>query len=106
MSCRTAVDYVKAIAAAGVDAVIVQDLGLVRLAAPARPDLHVHGSTQMTLTEPRGIEFVQAELGVERVVLARELSTDDIADHRRQRPTCRWKSSSTAHCASPTPANA
>lgn len=68
---------VKAIAAAGVDAVIVQDLGLVRLIKRIAPTLPVHASTQMTLTEPRGIEFV-TKLGVERVVLARELSLPDI----------------------------
>jgi U32 family peptidase len=72
-----AVGYIKSIASAGVDAVIVQDLGLARLIKAMAPSLHVHGSTQMTLTEPRGIEFVRV-LGVERVVLARELSIDDI----------------------------
>ena len=72
-----ATDYIKAIAAAGVDAVIVQDLGVADLIRAVAPGLHVHGSTQMTLTEPRGIEFV-AGLGVRRVVLARELSLQDI----------------------------
>src|SRR5215218_5314793 len=70
-------DFVKAVAAAGADAVIVQDLGLVRLVRRLAPSLPVHASTQMTLTEPRGIDFVR-RLGVERVVLARELSLDDI----------------------------
>ena len=69
--------FIKAIAAAGVDAVIVQDLGLVQLIHAMAPTLPIHGSTQMTLTEPRGIAFVE-ELGVERVVLARELSLADI----------------------------
>ncbi|MBY0514032.1 MAG: U32 family peptidase, partial [Gemmataceae bacterium] len=64
-------------AACGVDAVIVQDLGLVRLIRRLAPTLPVHASTQMTLTEPRGIAFVR-RLGVERVVLARELSLADI----------------------------
>ena len=68
---------IAAIVAAGADAVIVQDLGLLRLIRRIAPELPVHGSTQMTLTEPRGIEFVRA-LGVERVILARELSLDDI----------------------------
>jgi putative protease len=72
-----AVEFVKAIAAAGVDAVIVQDLGFVTLIRKLAPTLPVHGSTQMTLTEPRGIEFVK-RLGVERVVLARELSLEEI----------------------------
>ncbi len=72
-----AVAFVKDIASAGADAVIVQDLGLVRLIKEICPALPVHGSTQMTLTEPRGIEFVR-RLGVERVIVARELSLDDI----------------------------
>jgi len=70
-------DYIAKIAAAGADAVIVQDLGLVRLIKRIAPTLAVHGSTQMTLTEPRGIEFVRS-VGVERVILARESSLDDI----------------------------
>ena len=69
--------FIRAMADAGVDAVIVQDLGVVTLMREIAPTLAVHGSTQMTLTEARGIAFVR-ELGVERVVLARELSLDDI----------------------------
>ncbi len=72
-----ATEFVRAIVAAGADAVIVQDLGLARLIRRLAPGLPIHGSTQMTLTEPRGIEFVR-RLGVERVILARELSIDDI----------------------------
>ena len=45
--------------------------------ASMAPQLAIHGSTQMTLTEPRGIEFVR-KLGVSRVVLARELSIQDV----------------------------
>src|SRR5688500_18152675 len=72
-----ALRFVRAIAEAGVDAVIVQDLGLARLISRLCPGLHVHGSTQMTLTEPLGIEFVRG-LGVRRVILARELSAADV----------------------------
>ncbi|HEY8747895.1 MAG TPA: DUF3656 domain-containing protein [Tepidisphaeraceae bacterium] len=72
-----AVLFIRAVVEAGVDAVIVQDLGLARLIARMCPGLHVHGSTQMTLTEPLGIEFVKT-LGVKRVILARELSGHDI----------------------------
>lgn len=75
---ESAADYIKAVAAAGVDAVIVQDLGVANLIHTLAPTLAIHGSTQMTLTEPSGIEFVR-QLGVERVVLARELSVNDIA---------------------------
>src|SRR5687767_14458628 len=67
----------RAIAEAHVDAVIVQDLGLASLIRRLCPGLHVHGSTQMTLTEPLGIEFVKS-LGVRRVILARELSAADV----------------------------
>jgi U32 family peptidase len=69
--------FIKACADAGVDAVIVQDLGLTQLIRAIAPGLHVHGSTQMTLTEPKGIAFAK-DLGVVRVVLARELSVKEI----------------------------
>jgi len=68
---------VTACAESGVDAVIVQDLGLIRLIRTLAPTLPIHGSTQMTLSEPRAVEFIRS-LGVERVVLARELSVKDI----------------------------
>jgi U32 family peptidase len=72
-----AVAFIEAIANAGVDAVIVQDLGLVALIHALAPSLAIHASTQMTLSESRGIEFVR-RFGVERVVLARELSIEEI----------------------------
>jgi putative protease len=72
-----AVEYILAIAAAGADAVIVQDLGLARLIHRMAPDLPIHASTQMTQTEPRGIELLRA-LGVRRVILAREVSLREI----------------------------
>jgi putative protease len=65
------------IARSGADAVIVQDLGLARLIRAVAPGLPIHGSTQMTLTEPRGIRFV-GELGAERIIAARELSIDEL----------------------------
>lgn len=74
---------VAAISQAGADAVIVQDLGLVRLIRRLAPDLPVHASTQMTLTEPLGLAAVQ-ELGVARAILARELSLDEIVRIREQ----------------------
>jgi len=72
-----AVELITAAALARVDGLIVQDLGLARLVHAIAPSLAIHGSTQMTLTEPRGIEFVQ-RLGVGRVILARELSMREI----------------------------
>jgi putative protease len=62
---------------AGVDAVLVQDLGLVRLLRAVSPDLEVHASTQMTLTSGECIQAAN-ELGITRVVLARELSIPEI----------------------------
>lgn len=61
----------------GIDAVIVQDLGLVRLIRRVYPNLEIHGSTQMTVHDASGAA-VMRELGVERVVLARENTLDDI----------------------------
>ena len=62
---------------AGVDALIVQDVGLVRLARELVPDLAIHASTQMTITSPEGIAFAK-ELGIARAVLARELSLREL----------------------------
>ncbi|EYF05682.1 U32 family peptidase [Chondromyces apiculatus] len=73
----------RACAAAGVDAVIVQDLGVARLVRAVAPDLPIHASTQMTCTDAGAVELAR-ELGVERVILARELSLDDIAKIRSQ----------------------
>lgn len=68
---------VRQIAAAGVDAVLVQDLGVARLVRVVCPDLEIHASTQMTLTSAECIRVAE-ELGISRVVLARELSIDEI----------------------------
>lgn len=69
---------IRACAAAAVDAIIVQDLGVAKLARLLAPSLRIHASTQMTCTDASSVELAR-ELGVERVVLARELSTVDIA---------------------------
>src|SRR5512140_3550419 len=61
----------------GIDAVIVQDLGLVRLIREIYPALEIHGSTQMTVHDPPAAAVVK-QLGVERIVLARENTLDDI----------------------------
>jgi putative protease len=69
--------------AAGVDAVLVQDLGLLRLLGRLCPELPLHASTQMTLSSAECIREVES-LGVRRVVLPRELSIEQIAAIRRQ----------------------
>lgn len=65
-------------AEAGVDAIIVQDIGLLKLCRQIAPSLDIHASTQTTQTEGNGIA-VLADLGVKRVILARELSVEEIA---------------------------
>ncbi len=61
----------------GVDAAIVQDIGLVRLIQQVYPGFEIHGSTQMTVHDESGAR-VMHELGIERVVLARENTLEDI----------------------------
>ena len=65
------------LADAGVDAIIVQDPGLARLAREVAPDLELHASTQMTITSPEGLDLAR-ELGITRAVLARELSLREL----------------------------
>lgn len=69
----------------GADAVIVQDLGVARLARKLVPDLDLHCSTQMTIHNPQGVNWA-AENGFKRVVLAREMSLEDIEKTARQLP--------------------
>lgn len=71
------VDVVARIAQSGVDAVLVQDFGVARLVRQICPELEVHASTQMSLTSAETIAVAQ-ELGLSRVVLARELSIAEI----------------------------
>ncbi len=68
---------IAAIAQAGADAMIVQDYGVVRLARRIAPDLELHASTQMSITNVEGVRFAQG-LGIERVTLARELALGEI----------------------------
>jgi putative protease len=69
--------YLRAIIAAGVDAAIVQDVGIARLIRELSPDFPIHASTQMTVTSAAGVEFCR-DLGCNLVVLARECSLAEI----------------------------
>lgn len=71
------------VAAAGVDSLIVQDIGIAQLARNIAPDLPIHGSTQMSISSAEGIALAQ-RFGVSRVVLARELSLADVRAIRAQ----------------------
>jgi len=72
-----ATDYLRSIVAAGVDAAIVQDVGICRLIRQISPDFPIHASTQMTISSAGGVEFAR-QLGCNLVVLARECSIREI----------------------------
>jgi putative protease len=74
--------YVRALLRAGVDAAIVQDVGIARLIRRLSPDFPIHASTQMTITSAAGVAFAR-ELGCQLVVLARECSLRELESIRR-----------------------
>ncbi len=67
----------------GIDAVIVQDIGVLQFVKKYFPDLAIHASTQMTVTNVRGAKFLE-RLGVERVVTAREMQISEIREIAEQ----------------------
>lgn len=71
---------------AGVDALIVQDVGLAKLAREICPGLPVHASTQMTITSAEGVRAAR-DLGGDRVIVARELSISEISRIHAEEPT-------------------
>ena len=72
------------VAEAGVDAIIVQDIGLADFFHRRIPSMPLHASTQMTLSEPEAIRWAQENLGIRRVILPRELCTAEIKVIREQ----------------------
>src|ERR1017187_6714689 len=70
-------NYLRAIIAAGVDAAIVQDVGICKLIRSLSPDFPIHASTQMTISSAAGIDFAR-DLGCNLAVLARECSIAEI----------------------------
>ena len=74
-------ELVREIARAGVDAIIVQDPAVALIARAVCPALHVHASTQMTISSAEGVELARG-LGCVRVVVPRELSLEEIAKLR------------------------
>ena len=68
---------IASIAGCGVDALIVQDYGIVKLAREIVPGIELHASTQMSITDGAGVRLAQS-FGIDRVTLARELSLDEI----------------------------
>ena len=70
-------DYIKFLYEINVDAVIMQDLGMISLVRRFIPDLEIHGSTQINCHNDESLCFLE-KLGVKRAVLAREMNTDEI----------------------------
>lgn len=78
-------NYLRFLYETGVDAVILQDLGVARLVRRALPELEIHASTQMTVHSLPGVELMK-ELGFQRVVLSREVSLENIKYIRENSP--------------------
>ncbi len=91
---KAAEQQLRKVAAAGVDALIIQDLGLAKLARTVAPNVELHASTQMTITSPEGLAFIETLFPMERAVLARELSIKEIE---------RFNSENSAHLKLKTP---
>lgn len=81
----TLADYLRFLYEIGVDAILVQDFGVAAIAAKVVPHLPLHASTQMTIHNLAGVEFLAGQ-GFRRVVLAREVSLDDIRHICRYSP--------------------
>ena len=80
-----AAEVIRTAAVLGVDAFIVQDLGVVALCREIAPEVPIHASTQMSIHSLEGVQQA-AELGVSRVVLSRELPREEIAHICRRSP--------------------
>ena len=76
---QAALDLAKRASRADIDAIIIQDLGLVSLIQRAIPALPLHASTQMTVHTPYGAKALY-EMGFKRVVISRELSLEEIKE--------------------------
>ena len=74
-----ALRIIKYACAIPVDALIMQDLGLISLVRKFAPDMRIHGSTQMSVHTPKGVEYLE-KMGLKRVVLSRELSKSEIEE--------------------------
>lgn len=80
----------------GADAVLVQDQGVLRIARRLVPDLPIHASTQMTIHSIEGVRYAAAQ-GITRVVLARELSLDEVRAIARDAETLQIETEIFAH---------
>src|SRR3712207_726282 len=76
---KEALEYVKFLYKIGVDALIIQDIGLATLIKMKIPDFELHASTQMTVHNIEGARLLNS-LGFKRIVLSRELSLEEIKE--------------------------
>ncbi len=74
---QDALDIIDSAYSFGIDAIIMEDLGLLRIIRETYPDLKLHASTQMTIHNTAGVEFVE-DIGADRVILSRELDTKEL----------------------------
>ena len=77
--CNELYDYLLPYYKQGIDAVIVQDIGVLTYIKEQFPDLPIHASTQMTITNVLGAQFLKS-LGAERIVTAREMQLSEIEE--------------------------
>ena len=82
---KKALDIIKYACEIHVDALIVQDIGLISLVREAAPGMRLHASTQMSVHTLKGVELLH-RMGFKRAVLSRELSRDEIADIAKDSP--------------------
>ncbi len=76
---RTAWDIIRYACELPVDALIMQDIGLISLVRKYAPDMRIHGSTQMSVHTSMGVQYLE-KMGLKRVVLSRELSENEIRE--------------------------
>ena len=74
---QDALDIIDSAYSSGIDAIIMEDLGLLRIIRETYPDLKLHASTQMTIHNTAGAQFVE-DIGADRVILSRELDTTEL----------------------------
>ena len=81
-----AYEYAVSVWNMGVDAIIIQDPGLILLLNHFHPEIELHASTQMTVHNLKGADLI-SEKGITRLVLARELTLDEITEISQQHET-------------------
>lgn len=79
---KSAVEYIFWLYKNGVDAVIIQDLGLASMCRELIPEMNIHASTQMTIHNSNGVKWA-AKFGFKRIVLSRELKISEVEEIKR-----------------------